>query len=377
LLLAGRGFGKTRAGAEAAAWQALAQAQQRIAIIAPTAADARDTCIEGESGLLAVLPPACVSSWNRSQGELFLANGSRFKLFSADAPERLRGPQHHFAWCDEVAAWRSPEALDQARFGLRLGVQPRMVLTTTPQPVPLLRDLLGQPGVAVTRGSTFENAAHLSALALSELRHRYEGTRLGRQELYGELLDEVEGALWSRQMLETPRCKTAPALLRLVIAVDPAVTSGPNADLTGIVAAGLSEDNHIYILRDASGRLSPDGWARRIVALYEELRADLVLGEVNQGGELVGAVLRTIAPLLPFKAVTAQRGKVLRAEPVVALYEQGRIHHVGVLPELEDEMCRFTPTGLQGGHSPDRIDALVWAVTELMQESAQPRLRRV
>lgn len=376
LLLAGRGFGKTRAGAEETAWQALKVDNRRIAVVAPTAADARDTCVEGESGLLAAIPPACVSVWNRSQGELWLTNGSRIKLFSADAPERLRGPQHHFAWCDEVAAWREPEALDQVRFGLRLGPAPRLVLTTTPQPVGHVKEIAAEigHGVVLTRGSTFDNAAHLSPVALDELRKRYEGTRLGRQELYAEILDEVEGALWSRELIDRTRVKQAPELVRLVIAVDPAVTHGENADSTGIVACGLGADGHAYVLRDATCKLSPDAWARRVVALHESLEADLVVGEVNQGGDLVEAVLRTVAPLLPFKAVTASRGKVFRAEPVAALYEQGMVHHVGVFHALEEQMCGFTASS---SASPDRVDALVWALAELMFGRSQPRVRSV
>lgn len=374
LLLAGRGFGKTRAGAEEFAWQLLSHDNWRGAIIAPTEGDARDTCMEGESGLLGILPPACIDKWNRSLGELRLFNGSRVKLFSADVPERLRGPQHHIAWADELGAWRYSEALDQLRFGLRLGQLPRLIVTTTPRPLPMLRAMTAQQGVHVTRGNTFENAANLAPTALAELRARYEGTRLGRQELYAELVDDVPGALWSHSQLDTLRVKAAPALRRIIIAIDPAVTSGEQADATGIIAAGLGEDGKAYVLADATLQAPPHQWARRAVALYEGLEADLVIGEVNQGGDLVESVLRTIAPHLPYRAVRANRGKLLRAEPVAALYEQGKVRHAGCLNELEDEMARFAP-GVIEQNSPDRVDALVWAITELMLKGSEPRLR--
>jgi phage terminase large subunit-like protein len=377
LLLAGRGFGKTRAGAEEFCWQLLRHDGWRGAIVAPTMADARDTCVEGESGLLEILPPECIANWNRSQSELTLFNGSRIKLFSADAPERLRGPQHHVAWGDEVAAWNSAEALDQLRFGLRLGQNPKLILTTTPKPLDLIRDLLKQEGqgVVVARGHTFENAANLAPAALAELRRRYEGTRMGRQELYADVLDDVAGALWPHELISRARVSTQPALQRVVVAIDPAVTSGAASDNTGIVAAGLGVDEHVYVLADASGKYTPDGWARRALALFAELQADLIIGEVNQGGDLVETILRSVAPHVPYKAVHANRGKVLRAEPVAALYEQQLVHHVGVFEALEREMTRFAPGTLQA--SPDRVDALVWAVTELKLRNNTPRLRHL
>lgn len=377
LLLAERGFGKTRAGAEEFAWQLLCNSGWRGAIIAPTEQDARDTCLEGESGLLGILPPQCIAKWNRSLGELILFNGSRVKLFSADVPERLRGPQHHIAWADELGAWRYPAALDQLRFGLRLGRLPKLVVTTTPRPVPMLREIIarqGQPGVHITRGNTFENARNLAPAALADLKSRYEGTRLGRQELYAEIIDDVPGALWSHTQLDALRVKAPPPLVRILIAVDPAVTSGEKSDATGIVAVGLGEDGHAYVLADATLRAPPHQWARKVVALYESLRADLVIGEVNQGGDLVESVLRTSAPELPYRAVRANRGKLLRAEPVAALYEQNRVHHVGSFAQLEDEMARFAP-GMIEQNSPDRVDALVWALTELMQGRGDSRLR--
>lgn len=378
LLLAGRGFGKTRAGAEEFVWQLLSHANWRGAIVAPTAADARDTCIEGESGLLSILPRECLANWNRSQGEVFLKNGSSCKLFSADAPERLRGPQHHIAWCDELGAWRSREAYDQLKFGLRLGQRPRLIVTTTPRPTALVRELLARDGqgVVVTRGSTFDNAAHLAPSALQELRRRYDGTKLGRQELYAELIDDVDGALWTHAQLDDLRVKVAPPLVRLVIAIDPAITAAATSDKTGIIAAGVDAAGQAYVLADCSGRYVPSDWAARVVALYDSLEADLVIGEVNQGGDLVESVLRATAPHLPFHAVRASRGKALRAEPVAALYARGLVHHVGSLPALEDEMCRFAPA-LLAQSSPDRMDALVWALSELMLHKSSPRVRQI
>lgn len=364
LILAGRGWGKTRTGAEDQAHFALSQPGSRLAVVAPTYADARDTCVEGESGLLSVIPPPCVRDWNRSLGELVLANGSRFKLFSADEPERLRGPQHHRAWCDELAAWKHPEAFDQLLFGLRLGERPRVVVTTTPKPVRLIRELLQRRDVHVTRGSTFENAANLAPAALAQLRERYEGTRLGRQELYAEVLDDVPGALWTRTPLDALRVQQAPDLLRVVVGIDPAVTSGESADETGIVVAGRGVDGHAYVLADLSCRLSPNGWAKRAVTAYHERQADRIVAEVNNGGEMVELTIRTVDPTVSYKAVHASRGKRTRAEPVAALYEQGKVHHVGGLPDLEDQMCTYVPDAYDG--SPDRVDALVWALTELM-----------
>lgn len=381
VILAGRGFGKTRTGAEWLKHQALAHPGTRWAVVAPTYADARDTCVEGESGLIAVIHPDRVAKWNRSLGELELSNGSKVKLFSADEPERLRGPQHHGAWCDELAAWKYPEAWDQLQFGLRLGDRPASVVTTTPRPVQLLAGdgkdgrrlgLIRRPSTVVTRGSTFDNAANLSAAALDELRTRYEGTRLGRQELHAEILDDVEGALWTRAMLELAHVDQAPELVRTVVAIDPAVTSGEEADETGIIAAGLGHDGHVYVLADRSGRFTPDGWARRSVALWDEVSGDRIIGEVNNGGDLVENVVRSVDASVPYKRVTATRGKRLRAEPVAALYEQGRVHHVAGLGLLEDQMASWTP---ESGTSPDRLDALVWAVTELALGEAPRRMR--
>lgn len=335
----------------------------RIAVVAPTYADARDTCVEGESGLLGVLPKRLLKTWNRSLGELETVNGSHIKLFSADTPERLRGPQHHFAWCEELAAWEYPETWDQLQFGLRLGERPRVVVTTTPKPTLLIKQLLTRADCHVTRGSTFDNAANLAPAALEQLRLRYEGTRLGRQELYAEVLEDIEGALWSRGMIETSRGVGPYAYKRVVVGVDP---SGGGGSEQGIVVAGLGKDGRFYVLDDRSCLLSPDGWGRRVVDAYHEHTADRVVGEGNFGGDMVEHTIRTVDPNVSYRKVTASRGKRLRAEPVVALYEQGRVTHVGRFGALEDQMCSWVPDADYEQASPDRLDALVWAITELM-----------
>ena len=368
LVLAGRGFGKTRLGMEDAAWYGLTNPGARIAIIAPTSADVRDTCIEGNSGLRSCLPDGCVEAWNRSLGELILANGSRYKAFSADEPDRLRGPQHHRAYCDELAAWRYPEAWDQMLFGLRLGSYPQAIVTTTPRPTKLVRDILSAPGTVTTRGSTFDNAANLAPSAIETLRRKYEGTRLGRQELNAEILDDLPGALWSRDAIDKARINGQPEMQRIVVAVDPSGTKGESddGDDIGIVVAGKGIDGRGYVLADRTCKLSPDGWGRRAVAAYKEFGADRIIAERNFGGAMVEHVIRTVDRSVSFKEVTASRGKVARAEPVAALYEQGRVSHVGAFPELEDQMCLIGPDGFAGEGSPDRADALVWTLTELM-----------
>jgi phage terminase large subunit-like protein len=367
LALAGRGWGKTRAGAEDAAWFGMQNAGSRIAVVAPTIGSARDVCVEGESGLIAVLPSSCIAQWNRSMGELTLVNETKFTCYSAEASERLRGPQHHRAWADEVAAWEDPGTWDQLTFGLRLGRHPQVVATTTPKPTPLIRKLVKAPGTVLTRGSTFDNAANLPEGTLAHLKNRYEGTRLGRQELYAELLADVQGALWTGDMIDGTRVRAAPELRRIVVAVDPSGTAGGGSgDDIGIVVAGLGYDKRGYVLADHSCNLSPDGWARRVVDAYQRHGADRVVAERNFGGAMVEAVLRTAAKHLPVKLVTASRGKAVRAEPVAALYEQGKVSHVGAFDQLEEQMTEMTSGGFVGEGSPDRADALVWGLTELM-----------
>lgn len=368
MALAGRGWGKTRAGAEDVAWFGAQHAGARIGIIAPTFQDARDVCVEGHSGLLSILPKACVANWNRSLGELELWNGSRFKLFSATEPERLRGPQHHRVWGDELASWPEPEAFDQALFGLRLGNNPQLVLTTTPKPTPLVRRIVKMPGAVLTRGTTFDNAENLPEGTLAHLRERYEGTRIGRQELYAELLEDVQGALWTAELIEGQRMRAVPEMSRVVVGVDPSGTKGDGeGDDIGIVVAGKGKGSpeRYYVLQDASCQLSPDGWARRVATTYDRWAANRVVVERNFGGAMVEAVLRTAAKNLPIKMVTASRGKVVRAEPIAALYEQQKVFHCGAFDAMEDQMCGMTAAGYVGDGSPDRVDALVWALTEL------------
>lgn len=358
----------------------LAHPESRIGIVAPTYADARDTCVEGDSGLLRILPPAAVKVWNRSLGELILTNGTRYKLFSADEPERLRGPQHHRMWFDEMAAWKYAQAtFDMAMFGLRLGEHPQAVVATTPKPIPLVKELLKRRNadVVVTRGSTFDNAANLAPAALAQLRARYEGTRLGRQELEAEVLDDTPGALWTRDRIEALRVDAAPkALERVAVAVDPAATSEEGSDETGIVVSARGTDGHGYVLADLSMRGTPGQWGRRVVSAFVDFGADRIIGEVNNGGEMVEHVIRTVAlemgVEIAYKAVHASRGKITRAEPVAAMYEQGRYHHVGAFPTLEDQLCTYVAGA--GQKSPDRMDALVWGATELFPNGGGGRI---
>lgn len=368
LLLAGRGFGKTRTGAELVRARAKAGTARRIALVAPTAADARNVMVEGESGLLAIAPDRERPLYEPSKHRLTWPSGVVATTFSADEPERLRGPQHDFAWCDELAAWRYPEAWDMLMFGLRLGEDPRAVVTTTPRPTRLIRVLLADPKVRVTRGRTADNRANLAPAFLDQIVRRYEGTRLGRQELDAEILDDVPGALWQRGMIEAARLTAVPDLARVVVAIDPAASSGAEADETGIIVAGRDANGDGYVLADISGRYQPAEWARAAIAACRTHQADRIVGEINNGGEMIAATLRMIDPAVPFSAMRASRGKVARAEPVAALYEQGRVHHVGAFPQLEDQMCAFTQDFDRhaAGYSPDRADALVWALTDLL-----------
>ena len=375
LYLAGRGAGKTRTAAEWLAWEALSRNNTRWAIVAPTFSDVRDVCAEGESGIINILRSyGVLSDYNRSQGAIALTNGSRIKLFSADEPDRLRGPQHHGAWCDELAAWRYPDTWDQLQFGLRLGDHPKTIITTTPRPIPLIRNLSERTDgtVKVVRGSTFDNAANLAPQALLELKARYDGTRLGRQELYGEVLEDTEGALWTRALIEEARIRPedAPPYYRIVVALDPAVTSGESSDETGIIVAGATPDGHYYILEDATMKGSPELWARKAVELYRKWKCDRIVAEVNNGGDMVEAVLRQVDSTIPYRKVTASRGKKVRAEPVSALSEQKRLHMVGGFSKLEDELVSWQP---DSNESPDRMDAMVWAITELMGGSVAMR----
>jgi len=376
LILAGRGWGKTRTGAFDIINHAMKYPKTINAVVAPTTGDLRRVCFEGVSGINSLIPEQClkqgdIKSYNRSLSEITLWNDSKIVGFSAEQPDRLRGSQYHRAWCDELASWRYPEAFDQLMFGLRLGQKPRVVITTTPRPTKIILNLLKRKSndVHVTSGSTFENEDNLAPSALQQYKELYEGTRLGRQELYAEVLEDIEGALWNYKMFEPHRLKQdeIPELARIVVAIDPAVTSSDNSDETGIIVAGRGIDNRFYVLEDATIKASPDRWMRKAVDLYYLHNADRIVAEVNNGGDLVEKLLRTIDNKIAYKKVQASRGKLVRAEPVVALYEQGKVSHVGSLSSLEDQLCTYAG----GNKSPDRLDALVWALTELMSNTGK------
>jgi phage terminase large subunit-like protein len=364
LILAGRGFGKTRSGAEWVRGEVEAGRAGRIALVGATAADVRDTMIEGESGLLRVFPPDRRPRYEPSKRRVTFANGAIATTYSADEPDRLRGPNHDLAWADEIAAWRYPEAWDQLVFGLRIGDAPRLVATTTPRPSRLIRTLVDRDDTVVTRGSTYDNARNLSPAFLDEMRTRYEGTRLGRQELNAELLLDADGALWDRDMIDDSRTTSVPDLRRIVVAVDPAVTATADSDETGIIVAGVDSSGEAFVLEDRSTKGSPVEWASAAVTAYHVHKADRIVAESNQGGDMISHTIRTVDSSVPVKLVHASRGKRTRAEPVAALYEQGRVHHAGSFPDLEDQLCMWTPDSA----SPDRLDALVWALTELVIE---------
>lgn len=360
-ILAGRGNGKTRTGAEWTRHQA--KTVDYCNLIGATADDARDVMITGESGILAVCPRWERPEYLASKRALRWPNGGTSLIFSADEPERLRGKQHGNLWCDELAAWRYPEAWDQAKFGLRLGMNPRALITTTPKPTKLIKALIADPAAVVTRGTTYENAANLAPAFLATIIRQYEGTRMGRQELNAEVLIDNPGALWQRDQIDALRVREHPPLTRIVVAVDPAVTSNADSDETGIIVAGVGTDGHGYVLADRSLLASPEGWGRAAVHAFEEFAADRIVAESNNGGDLVESLLRNIDQSIPYRKVTATRGKLIRAEPVAALYEQGRVHHVGAFEKLEDQLCEYSPQS--GSRSPDRMDALVWALADL------------
>jgi len=364
LILAGRGWGKTRTGAETVRRWATSGRFERIALVARTAADVRDVIVEGESGLLAIHAAHERPEWNPTRRRLEWPNGVIATTYSAEEPDQLRGPQHAAAWCDELAAWRYSDTWDQLQFGLRLGDSPRVIVTTTPRPTPLVRSIAAAPDTVLTRGATKDNRKNLAKGVVADLERRYAGTRLGRQELDGEILDDNPGALWKRSAIDSARMREAPPLRRIVVGVDPAVSATAQSDETGIVVAGVGFDGRWYVLGDYSGRYSPEQWASRVVAAYRDHKADRVVAEVNQGGDLVVGNLRTVDRNLPVATVHAKRGKALRAEPVSSLYEQGRVSHVGSLAALEDQMTAWDPSGDEA--SPDRVDALVYALTELM-----------
>lgn len=378
LILAGRGFGKTHTGARDAALFALQNPQSQVAVVVPTFGDIRRVAFGGPSGILNFLPKELLlqgrgQGYNATGQEIRLWNGSKIMGFSATEPDRLRGPQFHHAWCDEIAAWRYPETFDQLMFGLRLGEDPKCTITTTPKPTKLVKSLLTRKRTCITRGTTFENRANLAEAAIQQLEERYGGTRLGRQELYAEVLEDVEGALWNYQMIEDERMKMdeIPEMQRVVVGIDPAVTHSADSDETGIVVAGRGVDDRFYVLSDRSIKASPDGWMREAIDAFYLHDADKIIAEVNNGGDLVERLLRTIDSNVSYKKVTATRGKMVRAEPIAALYEQKRVSHVGNFDILETQMCEYAGEG----KSPDRMDALVWALTELSRSSGQAMWR--
>ncbi len=388
LILAGRGFGKTRTGAE---WvranmcgsTPLARGRWRhIALIAETAADARDVMVgdgkaasdpKAGSGLLQIHPKAFRPTYEPSKRRLTWPNGAVASIYNGTEPDQLRGPQHDAAWCDELAKWQyAQEAWDQLQFGLRTGKNPQVCITTTPRPIQLLKHIISDPGTVVTRGSTFDNRSNLADKFLNTITRKYGGTRLGRQELEAEMLEDMEGALWKRGHIEALRIREIdlPPLNRIVVAIDPNASSEEDSNECGIICAGLGDDGCAYVLDDVSGVMAPNEWATTAIRLLRARRGDRIIAETNNGGDMVENTLRMIDSSVPFRAVWASRGKVTRAEPVSALYEQGRVRHVGPFPRLEDQMCAFTVDfdRKEMGYSPDRVDALVWAITELMIE---------
>lgn len=348
----------------------------RIALVAETAADARDVMILGDSGLVNIDPTLTAESWSPTNRRLSWPNGSTAWCYNATEPDQLRGPQHHFAWVDELAKFRyMQETWDQLQFGLRLGVHPQALVTTTPRPVPLIKRIMLDSGTVVTRGATLDNQANLAANTVKQLYERYGGTRLGRQELDGEILGDIPGALWNRDSIDAARIKDVPENLeRVYVAVDPAVSSNEGSDEHGIVVVGMARDEdgyaRGYVLQDGTVRGSPEDWARKAVSLYREWQADKIIAEKNQGGDMVESTIKTVDRSVPVKLVHASRGKVVRAEPISALYEQGRVHHVGRFDQLEDQMCMFSADNIRSisNGSPDRVDALVWGLTEIFDK---------
>tara|TARA_B110000285_G_scaffold20358_1_gene19733 strand:- start:290 stop:1591 length:1302 start_codon:yes stop_codon:yes gene_type:complete len=374
LILAGRGWGKTRTGAENLLSYAVKTPNVICGVVAPTSGDLRRVCFEGPSGLLKIIPKEILldtgTSYNKSAMEIKLWNGSVIQGFAAIEPDRLRGPQFHRIWADELATWRYPDAYDQMMFGLRLGQNPKLIITTTPRPTKMITDLIKRKDkdVYITTGTTFDNKKNLAESALQQLREKYEGTTLGRQELYAEVLDIVEGALWNHKMIDKTRVPELPEMERVIVAIDPAVTNNEGSDETGIIVVGKGFDKRFYVIDDLSDRMSADTWANVAINAFYKYNCDRIIAEVNNGGDLVERLIRTVDRNVPYKKVHASRGKLVRAEPISALYEQERVSHVGSFPKLEDQMCSFT---LDSRSSPDRLDALVWGLTELSKSSGQ------
>lgn len=375
LVLAGRGFGKTRAGAEWIRSYVEQKRARRVAIVAEDAGDARDVMVEGDAGILATSHPSWRPVYEPSKRRLTWPNRAIATIYSAADYETLRGPSHDLAWCDEVFKWRyAQQTWDNLKFGLRIGEKPRCCITSTPRPTPLLKSIRTDPYTVTTVGTTYENRGNLSPSFFSHIIRKYEGTRLGRQELLAHILDDVPGALWKLSLIDQFRVTAAPPdLLRIIVSIDPAVTATDESDETGITVAGLGKDYHGYLLEDLSGRYSPDEWARRAIDAFDRWKADRIIGEANQGGDMVESTIRTVRKNISFAKVWASRNKQTRAEPVSALYEQGKVHHVGGFAAAEDEMTSWIP----GMKSPSRMDALVWGFTELMVGAIDPTLPKL
>ncbi len=363
LIMAGRGFGKTRTGAETV--RQWVKSVDMVNLIGATVDDARDIMIEGESGIMSICPEDERPDYKKSERKMIWPNGAVSLIFTADEPDRLRGKQHKALWADEMAAWRYQESWDQAKFGLRLGAVPRAVVTTTPRPVKNVVDLVNDSATIITRGTTYDNKDNLAPSFFNQIINKYEGTRLGRQELNAELLLDVPGALWNREIIQHIPRASMPPLKRVVVAIDPPCSSEEHSNECGIVSVGIGEDDYAYVLADKSAILSPGDWAKRALNIYREYEADCIVAEVNQGGEMVSAIIKSIDPNAPVKSVRASRGKYIRAEPISAIYEQGRVYHIEQFEALEDQMCTFTADSSRNNGSPDRLDALVWAMTEI------------
>ena len=368
LILAGRGFGKTRTGAEWVRAQVEDRHATRIALVARTLPEALSIMVHGESGIINISPLWDKPTYEPSKRKLTWPSGAHALVFSSHEPDQLRGPQFDAAWCDELASWEyAQETWDNLSFALRLGRHPRSVVTTTPKPIELIRSLPNSPGVHVTRGSTFDNKDNLAPSFFNGIIDRYDGTRLGQQEIHAELMDEDEDALWKREWIEKARLGSHPPISRIVVAVDPALSTKPTSSETGIVVVGADmRRDHAYVLADESARLTPNSWALRVIHLYDKFGATMIVVEDNAGGQMAESTIQNaVERTLPIKRVRARQGKYVRAEPVASLYEQGRVHHVGRFPALEDQMCTWT-ADLGPSHSPDRADALVHAVTQLI-----------